>query len=58
MNDYEIEQRLEAQRLRAEAALDDVRAEQAGDDNPMYAEHCRRRAEWKRHLANNRDGGR
>lgn len=41
----------EADRLRGEAKRCDERAEEHAEDNPMYAEHLRRRANHCRRLA-------
>lgn len=57
MDDYEHEALMEAQNLRHEAEIDRLRAEQHSEDNPTYADYLERRAQHKRWLANNRDGG-
>lgn len=45
----------EADRLRGEAKRCDDRAEEHAEDNPMYAEHMRRRATHCRRLARDED---
>lgn len=45
----------EAERLRGEAKRCDDRAEEHAEDNPMYAEHMRRRAAHCRRLARDED---
>lgn len=45
----------EAERLRVEAKNLDKRGQRDAEDNPMYAEHCRRRAAWCRKLARDED---
>lgn len=45
----------EAERLRTEAKNLDKRAADQAEDNPMYAEHCQRRAAWCRKLARDED---
>ena len=54
--DY-VERLVEAARLRAEAELDDRTATERAEDNPMFSDYLRLRADYKRFLANNRDGG-
>ena len=47
----------EAARLRADAELDDGLSDEQSEENPTMSEYLRRRANHKRFLANNRDGG-
>lgn len=44
-----------AQRFRTEANNLDRRAAESAEDNPMYAEHCARRASHLRRLARDED---
>ena len=43
--------------LRADAADDDRKAAEKAESNPLAAEYYGRRANWRRRLANDLDGG-
>ena len=55
--DYLTDGRAKAAELRREAADDDRAAEEAAERNPSFSEYLSRRAEWRRRLANDADGG-
>lgn len=56
--EYAAELRLQAVELRLEADLDERQSEAVSESNPSFADYLRRRVAHKRHMANNRDGGR
>jgi hypothetical protein len=57
LDEFEQDQLAAAARLRKEADADDQRAHELVEDNPSYSGYLERRAAWKRHMANDRDGG-
>ena len=60
MNDQDClltEQRIKAAQLRHEADEDERHAEAVAESNPSYSDYLSQRAQHKRWLASNTDGG-